>query len=149
MEVRDIEYECYLLSSDPLKIQPEAIHAFLSNDSYWAKGIPIEKVKTAIDHSICFGIYHNGKQVGFARWVTDYATFAYLADVYVLEAHRGKGLSKALMAMMMEEKEITNCRHLLLATLYSHGLYEKYGFARAIEPQRYMNIIKKDAYLNT
>ena len=99
-----------------------------------------------MEHSACFGIYFEGQQVGFARWVTDYATFGYLADVFVLEQHRGRGLSKTLMEFMMSFPEIQACRRLMLATRDAQGLYAQFGFEPLANPERIMAVVRKDIY---
>lgn len=120
MEIAD---KGFIFSDDKNKIDIAAVHHFLSTSSYWAVGIPIETVAKSIKNSLCFGIYKDQQQVGFARWVTDGATFAYLADVYVLEEHRGQGLSKSLMSLMMFHEELQGLRRYQLATRDAHTLY--------------------------
>jgi GNAT superfamily N-acetyltransferase len=139
----------YLLSTDKSKLDVAAIHHYLSKESYWAQHIPLRIVKKAIEHSMCFGIYdtsdHN-KQIGFARVMSDHATFGYLADVYVLEAHRGKGLSKWLMRFILAHPELQGLRRFSLATKDAHGLYEQFGFKPLDQPDRFMQIKLFDAY---
>jgi GNAT superfamily N-acetyltransferase len=155
------EYEIvedeYLISTDKTKLSVEAIHNFLSKESYWAENIPLHIVQTAIDNSLCFGLYHSnkqtlptGRQVGFARLITDKATFAYLADVFIINDYRGKGLSKWLIKIIHEHPELQMLRGWLLRTKDAHGLYEQFGWQRASEEQmkkimtRYVeNIYKK------
>ena len=133
-------------SSKPL-LQLTVIHDFLKK-SYWAKDIPIEIVKRSIENSLCFGVYEDGKQVGFARVISDYATFAYLADVFILEEYRGRGLSKQLMDAIMAHPDLQGLRKFLLATRDAHGLYAQYGFKPLAMPDRVMEINKKDIYTN-
>ena len=135
----------YDISTDPGRLQLEAIHAYLTR-SYWSPGVPRSVVARAIANSLCFGIYLGGEQVGFARLVTDKATFAYLADVYVLEAHRGQGLSKRLVAQIQAHPELQGLRRILLATRDAHGLYAQFGFNPLAKPETMMEIRNLDAY---
>jgi N-acetylglutamate synthase-like GNAT family acetyltransferase len=137
--------EEYSISSDPQKLDLEVIHGYLTR-SYWAQGISKEIVQKAIEGSLCFGVYHFDKQVGFARVVTDHATFAYLCDVFVLEEHRGKGLSKKLMEAIMKHPSLQGLRRFMLVTKDAHGLYEPFGFQRPPIPDRYMEIHRPDVY---
>lgn len=139
-----IEHITYSTNKDLLNIP--LIHAYLSTDSYWAKHIPLETVKTAIANSICFGAYSEHGQVAFARVVTDHATFGYLADVFVLGDYRKRGISKHLMEFIMEETEKLNLRRFMLATLDAHSLYTKYGFTELKNPGRIMEISRPDIY---
>jgi len=135
----------YEISTDPTRLDLDAIHAFLSS-TYWSPGIPREVVARAIAHSLCFGVYHEGAQVGFARMVTDRATFAYLADVYLLEAHRGKGLARRLVGAIMEHPELQGLRRMMLATRDAHGLYAKFGFTPLAAPDRMMERHRPNVY---
>jgi GNAT superfamily N-acetyltransferase len=128
----------YQINTDRDKLDIAAIHDFLSNYSHWAKGIPIETVRKSIDGSLNFGLYHQGKQVGFARIITDYATIAYLGDVYVLPEYRGEGLSVWLMEVVMSYPDLQGLRRWILLTADAHGLYEKTGWKRVAQPERYM-----------
>ena len=130
----------FLYSTDKTKLNIEYIHYFLSKESYWAKNIPIELVKTSIEGSLCFGVYHQGKQIGFARVITDYATFGYLADVFIDKNYRGKGLSKELMKFIMEQEVIKKLRRFMLATLDAHSLYAQFGFESQVGNKRLMSI---------
>jgi GNAT superfamily N-acetyltransferase len=130
----------YLISTDPGRLDIDAIFAYLSGESYWAKGRPRDQVVRGIENSLPFGVYRGDEQVGFARIVTDYATFAWLADVYVLEAHRGHGLGKALIEAVVEHPAVAVVPRVVLATLDAHGLYEQYGFERLQGDQRFMAI---------
>ena len=127
----------YDISTDPARLQLAAIHDYLVR-SYWSPGIPKDLVARAIANSLCFGIYHGDDQVGFARVVTDKASFAYLADVYVLEEHRGQGLSKRLVAEILAHPELQGLRRFLLATADAHGLYAQNGFQPLARPQNMM-----------
>lgn len=121
----------FFISTDKSLLNINCIHNYLSKESYWAKNISIDIVQKSIEGSFCFGVYINNAektQVGFARVITDNATFGYLADVFILEAYRGKGLSKLLMQTIMQHEALQGFRRWLLATLDAHGLYEKFGF---------------------
>lgn len=135
----------YDISSDPGRLQLDAIHAFLTR-SDWSPGVPRTVVERAIAHSLCFGIYAGAAQVGFARVVTDRATFAYLADVYVLEAHRGQGLAARLVAHIQAHPDLQGLRRFLLATRDAHGLYERFRFRPVAAPDRLMEIRDPDPY---
>lgn len=137
----------YEISSDPARLDLRAVHAYLSR-SYWSPGIPFETVERAARHSLCFGLYERttGAQVGFTRVVTDHATFAYLCDVYVLEAHRGRGLAKWMMREVMAHPALTGARRVMLATRDAHGLYRQSGFADVIRNTNLMEIVRPDIY---
>ena len=135
----------YEITSDPARFDLDAIHAFLSQ-TYWATGIPRATVERAIANSVCFSVLQDGAQVGFARMITDKATFAYLSDVYVLEAHRGKGLARRIMDAVRQHPELQGLRRQLLATRDAHGLYEKYGFKPLAAPERMMEVLVPDIY---
>ena len=134
------------LSTDKLRLDLALIHQYLSEQSYWAKGVPREIVERAIDHSLCAGIYREGAQVAFARVVTDHATFAYLADVFVLPEERGQGLSKMLVAALMAHAELQGLRRWLLATKDAHALYAQFGFEPLMNPARFMERFDADPY---
>lgn len=138
----------FVFSDDTNLVDVKEVHHYLSTQSYWAKNIPLELVQKSITNSLCFGIYKNQQQVGFARWVTDRATFAYLCDVYVKEDFRGLGLSKKLMALMLFHPDLQGLRRYQLATLDAHGLYEQFGFKALENPERQMAIVFKDLYSN-
>ena len=137
----------YDISADPGRLQPDVIHAYLVR-SYWSPGVPRAVVYRAIANSLCFGIYarDGDVQVGFARVVTDKATFAYLADVYVLEEHRGQGLSKRLVAVVLAHPELQGLRRFMLGTKDAHGLYAQFGFKPLAAPERVMEIRHADPY---
>jgi GNAT superfamily N-acetyltransferase len=136
----------FVFSDDASKLNASAVHAYLSKESYWAKGIPLETVERAISNSLCFGIYKDTVQVGFARWITDRATFAYLADVYVLEPYRDLGLSKKLLSLMLFHPDLQGLRRYMLATQDAHGLYERFGFKPLENPERFMAVTVKNPY---
>ena len=126
----------------------DAIHSYLSR-SYWSEDVPHNIVSKAIENSLCFGVFYNDAQIGFARLITDCATFAYLADVYILEAHRGKGLSKKLMAEIINHPQLQGLRRMVLATYDAHTLYEKFGFKQLANPQTFMELWTPDVYKPT
>ncbi len=130
----------HLFSTDKTKLQLDVIHKYLSKESYWAQNMPIDTIKKSIEGSICFGVYLNDKQIGYARVVTDHATFGYLADVFILEAHRGKGLSKQLMQFIMAHPDLQGLRRMMLATRDAQGLYKQFGFTALSMPERIMEI---------
>jgi GNAT superfamily N-acetyltransferase len=129
----------YLISTDAQRLDLDVIHRFLSEESYWAPGITREVVERSIENSICFGLYGSSGQVGFARVVTDRAAFAYLADVFVLPDHRGRGLGKWLIETVLSYPDLQNLRRFFLGTADAHSLYERYGF-RPIDPARMMEL---------
>jgi GNAT superfamily N-acetyltransferase len=135
----------YTITTDKRSLDLNAIHAFLSQ-TYWSPGVPMAVVEKAIENSLAFGILYGQEQVGFARVVTDKATFAYLADVYVLEAHRGKGLSKRLIREILAHEELQVLRRFLLATKDAHGLYAQFGFKELANPARMMERLNPNAY---
>jgi len=138
----------YSISTNLADMDIAVIHGCISN-SFWAKGIPISVLEKAISNSLCFGVFtDSGQQVGFARLITDSATFAYLADVFILEAHRGKGLSKWLMENVIAHPDLQGLRRITLSTKDAHGLYEKYGFKPLANPQTFMEAWKPDVYQN-
>ncbi len=138
--------EGYKITTDQSKMNFAIIHGFIAN-SYWAKGIPESTLKKAMANSLCFAILTEaGDQVGFARMISDYATFAYLADVFIDEAHRGKGLSKWLMATIVEHPQLQGLRRALLATADAHGLYQQYGFTPLKNPGNFMECWVPDIY---
>jgi len=135
----------FTVSADPSKLDVEAIYDFLSH-CYWSEGIPRETVERAIDHSLCFGLFDGAKQIGFARVISDHATYAYLCDVYVLESYRGKGLGTWMMSCVMKHPDLQGLRRFTLLTRDAHGLYQKFGFAAAKNPSRYMEIHVANIY---
>lgn len=130
----------YLFSTDRDKIDIVVVHQYLSRDSYWAQGIPIDIVQRSVDNSLCIGVYdHVGTQVGFGRMVTDKAVFAYLADVFILPEHRGKGLSKAMMQIFCDMADAFQLRRFILTTQDAHSLYAQFGFEPVPWPERLMH----------
>lgn len=136
----------FIFSDDKNRIDAAAVHHYLSTQSYWAQEIPLELVVKSIANSLCFGIYKEARQVGFARWITDRATFAYLGDVYVEEEFRGLGLSKKLMSVMLFHEDLQGLRRYQLATKDAHSLYSQFGFKPMEDPDSVMAIVIKDLY---
>ena len=136
----------FTISTDKSKLDISYIHRFLSEESYWAANIPLKIVEKSITHSICLGMYDNEKQIGFARIITDEATFGYLADVFIDVAYRGRGLSKWLMQIVSELPFMPVLRRFMLGTKDAHRLYEQFGFAPITMPERFMQIHRPDAY---
>ncbi|CAM4027884.1 Acetyltransferase (GNAT) domain-containing protein [Pedobacter westerhofensis] len=137
----------FIFSDDKNLVDVTAVHHYLSTQSYWAREIPKEIVAKSIANSLCFGIYRDGRQAGFARWITDGATFGYLADVYVEDEFRGLGLSKKLMTIMLFHEELQGLRRYMLATRDAHALYSQFGFEALENPDSIMAIIIQNAYL--
>jgi GNAT superfamily N-acetyltransferase len=135
----------FLVTTDPARLDLDVIHAYLVG-SYWAEGIPREIVERSIANSLCFGVYEGDKQVGFARVITDYATYAYLADVFIIESHRGRGLSKFLMECIVKHPELQGLRRWTLGTRDAHELYAKYGFKPLANPDRFMELHDPEVY---
>ena len=136
----------YLISTDKEKLDADFIHRFLSGESYWAKNISLEAVKRSIEHSLCYGVYHNGNQVGYAKVITDFTTTAYIGDVFITPEYRRRGLSKWLMETIVSHPEMQGLRRWVLATADAHSLYEKSGFKPLAKPDRWMERHKPDAY---
>jgi GNAT superfamily N-acetyltransferase len=138
----------YLFSTDKNKLQLNVIHDYLSKESYWAQNMPLDLIKESIAGSICFAIYIDNKQIAYARVITDNATFAYLADVFVIEEHRGKGLSKELMRFILDHPSLKKLRRFMLATRDAHGLYKQFGFNALAKPETIMEIKFFESYDN-
>ncbi len=136
----------FTISTDRERLQLDAIQKFLTEESYWAKTRTREQTETAVKNSLPFGVYKGENLIGFARVVTDYATFAYLGDVYILEEFRGQGLSKWLMEVIIDHPELQGLRRWILATRDAHKLYEKFGFHELVHPERWMEKPAPDAY---
>jgi GNAT superfamily N-acetyltransferase len=135
----------FLVTTDPTRLDVAFIHAYLVR-SYWAEGIPREVVERSIANSLCFGAFEGEQQVGFARVITDYATFAYLADVFIIESHRGRGLSKFLMECIVNHPELQGLRRWILGTRDAHALYAKFGFTPLTKPDRFMELHSPEVY---
>ena len=142
-----LEYkkDAFLISTDPARLDLDVIHGFLSH-CYWAEGIPRETVARSIENSLCFGIYDQGKQMGFARVITDYATYAYLGDVFVLAEYRGRGLGKWLMECIMRHPRLQGLRRWSLVTRDAHGLYARFGFTALQSAPRHMELHRPEVY---
>jgi N-acetylglutamate synthase-like GNAT family acetyltransferase len=137
----------YEISTDPARLDLDVIYRYLSEEAYWSLGVPRSTVEHAVSNSFCFGVYApDGAQVGFARLVTDRATFAYLADVFVLSEYRGRGLSKRLMDAIIVHPELQGLRRWLLMTRDAHSLYAQYGFTPLANPPRVMERHDRDVY---
>ena len=136
----------FLVSTDAARLDVGAVHDFLTNDSYWARGIDRALVERAIAGSLCFGLYHDQSQIGFARVITDCASFAYLADVYVLSAYRGQKLGVFLIDSVMKHPALIGLRRFMLITDDAHGLYARFGFVPLATPERAMEIVRPRAY---
>ena len=163
MKIQEAVKNNFIISTDKNKLHVGFIHNYLCNESYWAKNIPVAVVKKTIDGSCCFGLYKTkhmesnaiekklpgDKQVGFARVVTDYATFAYLADVFIVEEYRGKGLATWMMEEIMKHKDLQGLRRWMLATRDAHGLYAKFGFLPLDKPERIMGFKPFEEYPKT
>lgn len=147
----EVSRDGYRISTDPAALDLEVIHAFLSRESYWARGISRERVERSVRESCCFGLYveATGALVGFARVITDYATFGYLGDVFVLPEHRGRGLSKWLVEVVLAHPDLQGFRRIMLATRDAHSLYARFGFAPVDRPEMLMQIHRPDVYERT
>ena len=135
----------YSISTDKSKLDISVIHGFLST-SYWSEDIPLDIVQKGISNSLCFGVYNENKQVGFARVISDYTSFAYLADVFIIEEERGKGLSKWLMECILKHQQLQGLRNFCLLTRDAHSLYAKYGFENLAKPENFMARKKDNFY---
>jgi GNAT superfamily N-acetyltransferase len=135
----------YTISTDPSRFDLELVYGFLTA-CYWAEGIPREVVRRSMENSLCFGIFDGPAQVGFARVITDRATYAYIGDVFIVESHRGRGLGKRLMQAIMEHPELQGLRRWSLVTRDAHGLYEQFGFTPLASPERYMELYCPEVY---
>lgn len=137
MQSQEYTKDQFRISTDPSRLDHDAIYAYLSR-AYWSVGRPRVVMEKSLHHSLCFGVYDGEKQIGLARVISDYATYAYLCDVYILEEYRGQGLGKWLMACVMAHPELQGLRRWTLATRDAHGLYRQYGFTALENPHRYM-----------
>jgi GNAT superfamily N-acetyltransferase len=144
--LRDLRVGTYTISDDPARLDVRAIHAYLSR-AYWSPGVPLEIVERAVRNSLCIGAYDAaGGQVGLVRLISDQATFCYVGDVYVLEEHRGHGLSKAMMGMATDHPRLQGLRRWSLVTADAHGLYRQFGFTPVAQPERHMERLNPDIY---
>ena len=145
----ELKKDDFTISTDNDKLDIGLIHYFLSKESHWALNIPLEVVKRSNEGSLCFGVYHKKKQVGFARVISDLATIAYLGDVFILKEYRGLGLSKWLMNSILKHPQLQGLRRWILLTKDAHTLYEKSGFKPVANPDRYMELYNPDVYNNS
>ncbi len=137
-----------LISDDKKLLDIELIHNYLCIESYWAKGIGLDVVKTSIEHSLCMGIYIKQKQIGFCRMITDYSTFGYLGDVFILDEYRGMGYSKILVEKLMEHEKLQGIRRFMLATFDAHNLYSKFEFTPLKKAELFMEKHNANMYLD-
>jgi GNAT superfamily N-acetyltransferase len=142
------EWEAFTVTDDPAQIDVDVVHDYLRR-SYWAENIPRELVRRSIEHSLCFSVLAAGRQVGFARVISDRTTFAYLADVFVLEDWRGRGVSKFLVRCILAHPQLQGLRRWLLTTRDAHGLYRQFGFRPPAHPERLMEIVERDLHLRS
>lgn len=146
MKIIETHFEEYFITTDQSKMDVVAIHDFLSKYSGWSNNIPFEKVKKSIENSLNFGLFHNGKQIGFARIISDFSTIAYLGDVYILENYRGQGLSNQLMGTVLGHPDLQGLRRWILLTSTAQWLYKKYGFTKLSQPDIYMELFDPNVY---
>jgi len=146
MKIIEITFDDFTITTDKSKMDIVAIHDFLSKYSGWSDNIPFERVKTSVDNSLNFGLFHNDKQIGFARVISDFSTIAYLGDIYVLDTYRGQGLSKKLMDAVIEDPNLQGLRRWILLTSTADWLYEKYGFTKLPKPELYMELFDPNVY---
>src|SRR2546428_8173554 len=146
MKVLTVHKGEFSITTDTKRLDIPFIHHFLSEKSYWATNIPITTVKRSIQNSLCFGVFHGAKQIGFARVISDFSTFAYLADVFIIEDERGKGLSKLLMEVISTHPDLQGLRRWVLATADAHKLYEQFGFVPLSKPERFMELHNPNPY---
>jgi N-acetylglutamate synthase-like GNAT family acetyltransferase len=146
MEIIEETFGEYLITTNKIKMDTVAIHDFLSKHSGWSLNIPFEKVKVSIENSLNFGLFHQGKQIGYARVISDCATIAYLGDIYILDEYRGQGLSKKLMDCVLSFPSLQGLRRWILLTSTAEWLYLKYGFTKLPKPELYMELYDPDVY---
>ena len=146
MELITVKKGDFLITTDKTKLDIELIHHFLSTQAYWCKGIPIDKVQTAAENSLNFGLFHHTKQIGYARIISDFSTIAYLGDVFILPEYRGQGLSKWLMEQVMAHPNLQGLRRWILLTGDAHGLYKQFGWAEIVRPDIWMELHNPNAY---
>lgn len=149
MEIIETRFDNFIITTDKSKMDIVAIHDFLSKYSGWSDNIPFDRVKTSIDNSLNFGLFHNNKQIGFARIISDFSTIAYLGDIYILSDYRGQGLSKKLMDFVMGHPNLQGLRRWILLTSTADWLYEKYGFSKLPKPELYMELFDPYVYKKT
>ena len=136
----------YTVSTDRDKLDVSMVHGYLSTQAYWCLNIPFQVVKRSMENSLCFGVYHGDRQVGFARVISDYATIAYLGDVFIIPEYRGQGLSKRLMETIMAHPDLQGLRRWILLTGAAHGLYRQFGWKPVADPDLYMELANPKVY---
>jgi N-acetylglutamate synthase-like GNAT family acetyltransferase len=146
MEIIEQSFDNYFITTEKNKMDIVAIHDFLSKYSGWSDNISYDRVKNSIENSLNFGLFHDDKQIGFARVISDFSTIAYLGDIYVLENYRGRGLSKKLMEVVMTHPNLQKLRRWILLTSTADWLYEKYGFTKLPNPEIYMELYNPNVY---
>lgn len=146
MQIIEKRFDNYLISTDKEKMDIVSIHFFLSNFSGWSQNIPLQRVETSVNNSLNFGLFHDKKQIGFARVISDFSTIAYLGDVYILPEHRGKGLSSRLMDTIMSHPDLQGLRRWILLTSTAGWLYKKYNFRRIPDPKIYFELYNPTVY---
>jgi GNAT superfamily N-acetyltransferase len=146
MSVQDWQRGEFEVSANPQRLDVDAVHQFLAQESYWAKGIPRATFEKSVRNSLCFGLFHGNRQIGFARVISDFATIAYLGDVFVTPPYRGQGLAKWLMECVVSHPELQNLRRWILLTRDAHGLYRHIGFTELAQPERWMEIHNAGTY---
>jgi GNAT superfamily N-acetyltransferase len=144
LRFREFKREEFTVSTDPSRLDLHWIHNYLTSEAYWARGIAFPVFRKSVENALCFGVYHQSKQVGFGRVISDYATFAYLADVFVTENYRQKGLGKWLVECVRNYPELQGLRRWMLVTSDAHGLYQRYGFAPLEHPEKMMEIVSME-----
>src|SRR5260221_837630 len=149
MRVMTVQKGDYIISTDKDKLDVAFIHDFLSKKAYWCLDIPFETVKRSVENSLCFGLYHGDGQVGFARVITDYATIAYLGDVFIILDHRGNGLSKWMLEQIMGFPDLQGLRRWILLTSDAHELYRQFGWGAVASPEKYMELVDPNVYKNS
>jgi GNAT superfamily N-acetyltransferase len=142
--LREFKRDEYLISTDPSRFDLPWIHGYLINDAYWSRGISFQVFRKSVENALCFGVFHQEVQVGFGRVISDYATFAYLADIFIDEHYRRRGLGKWLVECMLNFPELQGLRRWILVTKDAHGLYEQFGFVSLKRPESMMEIVNKD-----
>jgi GNAT superfamily N-acetyltransferase len=148
VQERQFRKGTFTVSTDRQRLDLDFVYGFLT-ECYWAKGIPRDVVARSMENSLCFGLYADGKQVGFARVISDYATYAYIGDAFVLDSFRGSGLGKWLMECIMQHPRLQGLRRWSLVTRDAHGLYAQFGFEALKKPQNYMELHRPDVYQQT
>ena len=146
MKNLEATYNDFLITTDRSKVDLELVHRFLSTESYWSKNIPLETVKGCVENSLCFSVFRNDNQVAFARIISDFHSFAYLADVFVVKEFRGLEISKWMMDFIMRHPNLQGLRRFCLGTHDAHSLYEKFGFQLIAKPEFFMEIKKENLY---